>query len=654
MKELQMINCKRYCWLLSLFISYIYFSPSSIASEIIVPDSNETKIVQVIGKTDSLSVFIPDKEVEELAQEFDRTYFPLFIQSLNDIKIRNSELLSRYFDIENAINDSVTFVEILTEINPVVNIEYKKRGVENGYKIEFPIPWSDPGENDPSWNLWFQSLIWLDDYLESDSQDSIIAACKVIDDWIVNHTKYPNSIERYAFADHSIARRLGVLQKAHNRCEELSIVINDFNNMLLLSILNHIFFMGSLEKYASWNNHGVISDFRLIAAMSDILEFNQRQSFLNLAFQRVFEQFRYSFTIEGVHKEHSPCYHRFVSKNISRIIKYAKELEYPVPKDIIELEEKTNIYSEYINTYARYSKIGDCKDFALDEIYKIKETYTVFPVSGWFYLADTNFRVNIIAQSDFYSFSHYQQDETSFVLSAGGNALIIDPGLYSYNKTSPFNKYMCSAFAHNLMIVDSIGFVPDIKQSGLSGITRYFLKNKGNNGGIVEMTHPHYLKRNVEIYRQLAFSNSSLITVKDIAISPDTHTYSQLFHLAAGAVIEKTKEGFTVSWLHHQYCLKIKSNEKSFRVVEGQEKPVQGWYFPKFNKVAPAPVLILEKEGTNCTFMTIIEVSTPDCDFDKSTTSYEGMELLFEELESIERRPLEPTLPPNRWKPKRY
>ncbi|NTV84579.1 MAG: hypothetical protein HGA23_09820, partial [Bacteroidales bacterium] len=295
---------------------------------------------------DSAGIFIPDKNVERLAQEYDRIYFPLFIKTLNDIGKNKNLLVGQYFQPGEMSDPSPdTINQLCAPGSPVEVVYYKKGFSDKAYVISLPVPWSAPGNKDPSWNLWFQSLTWLEGYLDSNNPDSVFAAYKVIDDWILHHTQYPDRDEKYAFADHPSALRMWVLLKAFNKNKQPGFHQAGLENLLLMSLLSHIFYIVSLEKYTSWHNHGAISDQYLIKTLKDLPGFTLQQQFLNLAFQRIFEQFRYAFTTEGIHKEHSPCYHLFVIRLMDDILEIGSEIKYPIHKDIKKLQSMDDRYS---------------------------------------------------------------------------------------------------------------------------------------------------------------------------------------------------------------------------------------------------------------------------------------------------------------------
>jgi hypothetical protein len=128
------------------------------------------------------SGFIPDKKVEIIAQEADRNYFPLFINSLQWIKSSKYEVINAYFiSEEKPVTDNnapVVYADPSQFKDPLVFHIGPYFPVTN--EITFPIDWSDTTNPELSFQLWYQSLTWLYPYLNSNNEDSLNAAYCVI------------------------------------------------------------------------------------------------------------------------------------------------------------------------------------------------------------------------------------------------------------------------------------------------------------------------------------------------------------------------------------------------------------------------------------------------------------------------------------------
>jgi hypothetical protein len=568
--------------------------------------------------------------------------------------------LSEYIISYPLISDKTIYVDPLVENSWEIFPVYSDAELsESIFPFEFPIKWNDTVNKDNTKQLYFQTLNWALPFLKSEDKDSLNTGLRIVNDWISAHTDYPDTDELLAFNDHAVSERMIVIQYAFKRYKQKDTIIPEFEKRLLLSLIGHAFLCGSLEKYNSNTNHGIIMDISLIKMLSGFESFRKREDFLELAFKRVFETYRKSFTSEGVHKEHSPCYHGWIAEGLDELIIIADSMHFSVPDELRLIREKALNYTNNLQINGFIPAIGDCSCNKLNKSLKLPlksgTGLNIYPQSGWAFINDSLSKSTVIIQSDFFSGVHYQQDETSFLLNVDGHNLIIDPGLFNYTPGPGFNKYMQSTEAHNVLMVDNLEFEPDIAQTGLAGISRFYISDERNisSKGIIELTHPHYTKIGVEIFRQFAFLGSNFFIINDLAISSSLHEYSQLFHLAPGAVIEKTGDGFNISWPDHSYMLQIRSNEDRYVIVEGEKTPIQGWYFPEFGKAVPAPVLILITRAKDLNFKTIIKVFHSNGKERISKTEESEYLFLIKKLLKIHRAELKHQPVAKKWQPAR-
>jgi len=618
--------------------------------------------------------FIPNDSVKQLAIEMDRKYFPVFLSTLQNMRNENFGFLNQYYDSSTLFPSVQGKQEIrIDTLKPVVVYYFEKNAnslnaillSSDKYKICFPVDWKANPHNDRSWQLWFHSLAWVQNYLASDDQDTILTGLKIIQDIIMNNLVYPSENGEFIFDDMGIGSRLKTFSIALKKYHSLNITDSVFYQQLLSGILATVAFMSSLETYKSWHNHGIFVDQALLFSMSELEGFLARKEVMNLALSRGTEQFRYCFTADGIHKEHTPAYHIWMTRELKEFISLANQNQLSIPENLNGTLIKAQDYFKYLcRPNELIPPIGDC---GLDELKSFFNSYSkdslkstepikIFPYTNWVFFNSSaaGNPINVIIQADFFSKSHYQEDETSFIITVADHELIIDPGLYSYNKTSQFDIYMRQARAHNLLLVDNMDFDFRLYNAGLSGLTRYVVNDTAGNDwkGIIEMTHPHFLReKGVEVHRQFGQINDSCFVIKDITKANKDHLYSQLFHFAPEATIKSIdSNSFIVSWPDHGIKIWLTSNTETYEVIEGAMDPAQGWYFPKQLEAIPQPVLILKKNGRSeeiITFLAVIRgAEMPEMNHLQNIAL-----TMFETLDSIPRKTLERQPYPERWKP---
>jgi hypothetical protein len=619
-------------------------------------------------------VFIPDTAAERLAVKMDSIYFPVFLKTLEHMRNEDYGFLDQYY-AETTLNPPGNLKQIISidSYQPDISIYFSSQGktinkimADTGkYKIDFPVDWKANPKQDRTWQLYFSYLDWVRCYLQSDDIDTALTGLKVVWDFLSNNLDYPPKNGEFIFDDMAVGFRLELLVYALEKYQSMDISDERFYHRLLSGILSHIAFMSSLKEYICYHNHGIFIDQSLMYSSDKIDGLLIKDEITDLAFRRCTEQFLFCFTEDGVHKEHTPSYHILMTSKLEKLISFAVEKHMELPGKLQNIFIEANDFSRYLfRPNGLLPPIGDCNIKKMDaDLKKIDSGHPVnldpikvYPHADWaFFNSGADCAINVIIQADFFSFSHYHEDETSFIITAGYHELIIDPGIYSYNHSSPYDLYMRQARAHNVLLVDNQGFNPKLSNAGLSGITRYVINDNAKNNwkGIIEMTHPHYLiDPGVEVYRQFGQINDSCFVIKDITRADTLHLYSQVFHFAPGATIKRTdSNNFIVSWPDHGLKIYLAGNSESYDLIKGSMDPVQGWYFPERLEVLPQPVLVLYKTGSSGEFITFLSISRgneiPGINYLQNNAM-----AMFDSLNAIPRENLEKQHYPERWKSK--
>ncbi len=594
--------------------------------------------------------FVLDPSLISFWEPLDKRYFEVFRASLEMIHERQFGRLDEFFSPEwvrkqdpaKAVVDVSTFNEHGSLLFRLTGGASLDNSDEPGHPIQFPIDWkADPHKN-KTWVFQFHSLLWLNPHLdaaEKGEDKRALTAFKIMNDWLLANANWPPENGNFVFDDHAMAERLKVLVRALRVLDKSGFQDPPFRKLLLSGILAHISLMATSERYSSWHNHAIIFDWILLEVLDNLPEFSRRQEILELAARRVIEQFRFAFAPDGVHKEHSPCYHAFAADMMVQTLRNIQKAQMTIPPGWQEVTRKAATFAAHVTKPdGTFPGIGDCTDGKVYEwsgharrtlVARSPElqfatsrgtsgsppesNVAVFPIGGWALFRNswslpTEKQIYAAVQSDFFSFGHYQEDDTSFVLTAGTQDLVIDPGLHSYNWT-PEAIYMRKARAHNVLLIDDRDFEFDLKDVGLSGMTRYQIveREDGANSAIVELTHGHYEEMGVTLYRQFAMIGEGVFLVRDLMESASKHEYAQLFHLAPSAQIVAMGQGLIrIRWPEHSWILWLKSEYDEESVVEGETDPLQGWMFPSFGKSLAQPVLRLTKHGDSIDFTTLI------------------------------------------------
>lgn len=140
--------------------------------------------------------------------------------------------------------------------------------------------------------------------------------------------------------------------------------------------------------------------------------------------------------------------------------------------------------------------------------------------------------------------AHAHADALSFVMSAGGQAALVDAGTYTYTKSKSERDYFRSSHAHNTLTIDGeSSSVPErafqwshIAEAKVeSWIThRKFDFFAGEQNGFMRLENPAMQRR------AILFLKNDYFILRDTVESSGEHRIRSHFHFAAGADVEDT------------------------------------------------------------------------------------------------------------------
>ncbi|MBE7051074.1 MAG: hypothetical protein E7395_00695 [Ruminococcaceae bacterium] len=312
---------------------------------------------------------------------------------------------------------------------------------------------------------------------------------------------------------------------------------------------------------------------------------------------------------DGVHNELSTDYQIVIIKNYSVAVRLCKAYEINVPELIMErLEKALMIYVTHmmpngvtpsINDGAFVDSknlIGGYMDlFGSNKIFKniISETKPTDQLSFVFeYAGLASLRTGWSKNDSFVFFDggefgagHQHEDKLSFVFFTNGKLALCEGNNYAYD-TSDMRKYVLSTYAHNTLLVDSMGqnrrknykWHPDMinKKSDLKfklsdtvdSLSAEYHEGYGEDAG-TDVVH----RRNLYFVKSLADLKPFVICV-DRVYSSCEHSYDIMWHVDSGNIIQHEKS------IKSQHLDILISDYSGVNVstVTGQTEPhMQGW-----------------------------------------------------------------------------
>ncbi|MCZ0925754.1 heparinase II/III domain-containing protein [Vreelandella janggokensis] len=430
----------------------------------------------------------------------------------------------------------------------------------------------------------------------------------------------------------------------------------DEGNHLWASFIEHIRYLSDDDKISFHNNHGyfqiagLLLSSRRFLYLGSIFGDAYNRSILNLE-KLMLNQ----FTLEGIHKEHSPEYHYLIYCNLRRLLDACE-----VKSDLIEgliSEAEDNLFwfvypdSKLVNLGDSPSRslilpsdevknrwrgdpmrfvssdglIGSCVGFGSKAFYdsgywvvKSKNTHKNFL---------ENYRYShLVFNCAFHSRTHKHADDLSFVLHEMGVPVFVDSGRFGYVGkvdssselwkegfwySNPKRIYCESTKAHNTLEFDSRSFDRVHKNPYGSA-----LKLDGFSDGVYYASASCNPLNSIFYNRVILYKPGEWIWLVDNFSDSQClkHSVKQYFNLDSKHVaykmsnrsIEVAIKDDTENLISNANIFCLGSNKIDTNIVSGQFEPfLDGWQSPSDNEFLPATSFYFENKDSVGWFATL-------------------------------------------------
>lgn len=374
---------------------------------------------------------------------------PQAIQYINSIaKTNNSE---SYRKLKKIFNDQSIELKSFEDTNIDI-IHFNWSGIER----------------DRNW--WWQAhalpfLNWYVDSYDLQSEEErkkYFSLCILaINNW---NTKTKNYDSPLAWHDHGTAFRSRNIVNWITFCYIRNIdVINSSNNINLSElIIEHLNWLLESENYSKYTNHG-FDQSMIILTISAMYYGEQLETHRLVSRQRLEAEIRFAFTEEGVHKENSPGYQKFMLARLKQLCTLALLDETVISELAENYIEKAEEFLRVITLPNGYlPMIGDTRgeDLGLKSNYDGTSDYVVYDYSHSGYIivkgkdkSDKEFF--ILLKNTHESNYHRHDDDMMIYLFYNNQTVFGDGGLYNFQENDPRRKQLRSYLSHSVPYIES-------------------------------------------------------------------------------------------------------------------------------------------------------------------------------------------------------
>lgn len=515
--------------------------------------------------------------------------------------------------------------------------------------LDQPIPWDTFSDDLRSWSYDLHSWNFIGSILQAHDETHepryLRSALVVALDWASRHTQPWSDGAPMAWYDMAVglrSYRMGYVLQAAASAEMLAPQDHD---LLWASLEVHRELLADDRNISLHSNHGY---YQIAGQLALGRRFRDASSAMEQLFRQGQQRLRVmidlQFTGEGIHREHSPGYHRMVAASLTALRRAelidARDLE----ERIVDIE---GALAWFVDPSGHLVNLGDSDHRRLEasawtspvlrslargkDDTRTPTGLRCFYESGYAVVRtpspaagrDRSTDDYLVLSAAFHSRTHKQADDLNFVLHRRGRPIIIDAGRYGYiGRTrpgsslwkqgywysDPMRRFVESTRAHNTLEFDGM----DAPRKGVkpygSGIAHC-----SEQEGIFVLVGSIKQFGTIRINRTLLHRPEEWLIIldwfKDYSGAP--HHVAQWFHLAPDIKATMTADGFQAQIPGAEEfsirSLLARPRPDDIRLGIAGERP-QGWWSPKDRTVEPAPALnfVLDNASTGA-FATIIQ-----------------------------------------------
>lgn len=322
-------------------------------------------------------------------------------------------------------------------------------------------------ERDRNWWWQAQALPFLNWYVESynlqseEERKKYFSLClAAIDNWNTKTKDYDSPL---AWHDHGTAFRTRNIINWITFCYTQDIDVIALSNNINLSklIVKHLDWLLDSKNYSEYTNHG-FDQSMIVLTISAMFDSEQFETHRLMSRQRLKAEIKFAFTDEGVHKENSPGYQKFMLARLKQLRTLALLNETVISElaenYIVKAEEFLRVIT-LPNGYL--PMIGDTRgeDVGLQYSQNANIDILDYSASGYIILRGrtvTNKDFHLLFKCSHFSNYHRHDDDLSLHLFFDNVVILGDGGLGSHNEKDERRKALRSNIAHNVPYVSGI------------------------------------------------------------------------------------------------------------------------------------------------------------------------------------------------------
>ena len=509
--------------------------------------------------------------------------------------------------------------------------------------MQTPVPWIE--KKKLSRNVRYKKQAWvvIDATLTADCNKNdpqwYDPALAFTMDW-VNTFIVEGQEEDFVWYDMAVGQRgtklAYVLRRALIENEDADVILR-----LLIACEAHIRELMKKEKIATHSNHGLFQ-------MAGLLALGKSLPFLKIANEAVIfstelirKMLTEHFTEDGLHKEHSPVYHLYMTNYISILLNSGFMTD---SGDFLSLANNALEAASWLcQPDENILPFGDSPPIHIERranfpIHNVKgkpcapHGLKYFKTGGLViynnHLSNELPGSYLAFNGSFHSRQHKHADDMNIQLFHKGVGLLTDAGTYTYQYDLPERIFIESTRAHNCLEIDGHNysrFMADVFGSAIENVSQIgdciVIQSFVDRKKIVPHDLPNNniktsnsVNINVKHRRIVVYHPDNFLLIIDVLKSNEKHNYTQWFNLypelevttVDSHLLLSIDSGKAIATLENIY-----PNDSEVKVYNAVEKPrLQGWICRNGHSLERTNSIGVGKDDKNSTIATVINLNT--------------------------------------------
>ncbi len=341
---------------------------------------------------------------------------------------------------------------------------------------------------------------------------------------------------------------------------------------------------------------------------------------------------------DGIQFELASGYHHVSLNNFLGVFKIARHNDLELPADFLARLEKMYDFDVYgalpdrrlpgvqdggymdirgalREAFTLFPERTDFQWYATDgaEGTEPAQTSYGFPWAGYYFMrsgweTDAN---ALMFDGGPFGYGHQHEDKLQIIVHAGGRLLLMDPGVYTYER-SKWREYFLDSHSHNVVLVDG----QPQRRRGAPSRDMYIIDaplphiwETGADHDYVEATYDEAFAApvgtNVRHTRRVLFVKPDYWVMLDTleALDGQPHDYQALFHFNDPTTIDGLRLRTQNADDANLTVAALARPSLSVEIVEGREDPVLGWQIVGNSQVRPTPTAVYQWRGTGASHL---------------------------------------------------